>query len=232
MRTFRALLPVAFAVTFTLALPALAQDAGGAAGKPDAARGKPDAAHGGKPDTTAPGARPDTAPGAKADTAPGGEAKADPMAGWKPPVVRNARKDRAELEAFFKKMESASTKGDVEAAAALVDFPVLMVTDDSKGEAGGELWSREQWVEMMKPFYAQPMPAGSTTHGKPTIVLVSDSLALVGAPWTMKMGKQKVSGTSGLVVVRKGGEWKAKSFVEGGWGDTPSPAGATGSQPQ
>ncbi|MGC3999355.1 MAG: DUF4440 domain-containing protein [Anaeromyxobacter sp.] len=143
----------------------------------------------------------------------------DPMGGWKPPVVKHADKDRKELAAFFKQMQAASEKGDLEAAAALVDFPVLMVTDDAKGEAGGEAWTREQWIETMKPFYAQPMPAGMTSYAKPTIVLISDSLALVGTPWTMKMGKGKVTGTSGLVVIRKGGAWKAKAMVEGGWGD-------------
>lgn len=37
------------------------------------------------------------------------------------------------------------------------------------------------------------------------------------------MGTKKVSGTSGLVLVRKGGEWKVKSMIEGGWGDMPMP---------
>jgi hypothetical protein len=132
--------------------------------------------------------------GAAAEDKPA--AGADPLAGWKPPGVKHEKKDRSELQAFFQRMEAASAKGDLEAAAALIDFPVLMVTDDSKGEAVGDPWSREQWVETMKPYYAQPSPPGTTTHGKPTIVLMSDSLALVGTPWTMKVGGKKVSGTS------------------------------------
>jgi hypothetical protein len=155
-------------------------------------------------------------------------AGADPMAGWAPPVVKNEKRDRKEIEATLKRMEAAGQKGDLEAAAALMDFPVLMVTDNSKGEGGGESWSREQWMAVMKPFYANPMPAGTTTQGKRTIVLVSDSLALVGAGWTMKMGPKKVSGTSGMLLVRKGGEWKAKAMVEGGWGDMPMPGTAPG----
>lgn len=160
-------------------------------------------------------------------------AGADPMGGWSPPTVKHEKRDRQEIEAFLKAMEAASAKGDLEAAAALVDFPVLMVTDDSKGEAGGDAWSREQWTQVMKPFYEKPMPAGTTVPGKRTIVLVSDSLAVVGSGGTMKMGPKKVSGTSGLLLVRKGGAWKAKAMVEGGWGDTPAPgaekaAGAPG----
>jgi hypothetical protein len=158
-------------------------------------------------------------------------AGSDPMAAWSPPVVKNEKKDRQEIEAALKKMEGAGTKGDLDAAAALIDFPVLMVTDNSKGEGGGTSWSREQWVQVMKPYYAKPMPEGSQTQGKRTIVLVSDSLALVGAGWTMKMGPKKISGTSGLILVRKGGEWKAKAMVEGGWGDMPMPGAGSGEAP-
>ncbi len=58
-------------------------------------------------------------------------------------------------------------------------------------------------------------------QGKRAIVRLTDSLALVGSGWSMTMGSRKVSGTSGLVLVRKGGEWKAKAMVDGGWGDLP-----------
>jgi hypothetical protein len=145
----------------------------------------------------------------------------DPTAGWAPPVVKTEKKDRAEIEELVKKMEAASSRGDLAAAEALNDFPILMVTDNAKGEASGEPWSREQWLQVMKPFYAKPMPAGATTPGKRTVVLLTDSLALVGSGWTMKMGGKKVTGTSGLVLVRKGGAWKVKSMIEGGWGDMP-----------
>jgi hypothetical protein len=155
-------------------------------------------------------------------------AGADPMAAWTPPVIKHEKKDRQEIAALLKKMEAAGAKGDLDSAAALVDFPVLMVTDDSKGEGGGDAWSREQWLQVMKPFYAKPMPEGSQTQGKRTIVLVTDSLALVGAGWTMKMGPKKVSGTNGMILVRKGGAWKAKAMVEGGWGDMPMPGAAPG----
>jgi len=151
-------------------------------------------------------------------------AGADPAAAWKPPTVMHADRDRREIASLMKRMEEAGAKGDVQAAAALMDFPVLMVTDTAKGEAVAGSWSREQWIEMMTPFYAKPMPAGTVSHGKPVIVLVSDSLATVGAPWTMKMGTRTVSGTSAMLLVRTGGAWKVKSSIEGGWGDMPMPA--------
>jgi len=165
-------------------------------------------------------------PARAADEKSGG---ADPMAGWEPSVIKSADKDKKEITALLKAMEGAAAKGDLDAAVALMDFPVLMVTDDSQGDASAEPWSREQWVTMMKPFYSKPMPPGSMTSGKPAIFLVSDSLATVGFPWTMKMGGKSVSGTSATLVIKKGGAWKVKSSIEGGWGDAMAGGGAGGS---
>jgi hypothetical protein len=151
----------------------------------------------------------------------------DPMASWSPPTIKNEKKDRQEIEAVLKAMEAASLKGDLDAAVKHVDFPVLMVTDDQKGEAQGGPWSKEQWVEMMKPMYAKPMPADAMKPGKREITLLSDSLALVSSAWTMKMGPKSVSGKSGMIMIRKDGQWMTKAMVEGGWGNMPMPQGAT-----
>jgi ketosteroid isomerase-like protein len=161
---------------------------------------------------------------APALAAEGPPAQGDPMAGWQPPTVRSEEKDKKEIMALFGAMEAAAKKADLEAAAAMVDFPVLMVTDDSKGQAQAETWTREQWIEVMKPFYAKPMDA--TTKHKATIFVVTDSLATASDAWTMTTGKKTISGRSSTLFVRKGGEWKIKAMMEGGWGDMPMPGQA------
>jgi uncharacterized protein (TIGR02246 family) len=146
-------------------------------------------------------------------------ASEDPMAGWTPPKVKNEAKDRKEIMAVFKAMETAGRKGDLEAAAALVDFPVMMMTDDSKGQGMGAAWTREQWVEVMRPFYEKPMKDMKITH-KPTVFLLSDSLASVDDVCTMSMGgKTVVSRNSTFLVRASDGQWKVKAMAEGGWGD-------------
>lgn len=145
----------------------------------------------------------------------------DPMAGWSPPRVKAEAKDRKEIQALFARMEEAAKKGDLDAAAAIIDFPVLMVTDDKKGEAAGDTWTREQWEKVMKPFYSRPME-GAVKH-KPAVFLLSDSLATANVEWTMKGGGKTTSGRNALLLIRRAGEWKVKSFVEGGWGDMPMP---------
>ncbi len=144
--------------------------------------------------------------------------ESNPMSGWVPRKVTNEKADKTEITALFKAMEAAEKKGDLNAAAALVDFPVLMVTDDSKGEAKAESWTRERWMELMEPFYKKPMPDMKVTH-KPAIFMVTDSLASVGDQFALTMGKKSVTGRSSTLLVRKGGKWLIKSMMEGGWGD-------------
>jgi hypothetical protein len=142
----------------------------------------------------------------------------DPMAGWVPPKVKNAAKDQQEIHALFKEMDAAGRKGDLDAAAALVDFPVLMATDDSKGAGKAEAWDREKWTVVMKPFYAKPMKDMKVTH-KPTIFLLSDSLASVDDVATMTHGGKSITSRSSTLLVRKDGQWRVKAMAEGGWGD-------------
>jgi uncharacterized protein (TIGR02246 family) len=142
----------------------------------------------------------------------------DPMAGWVPPKVTNAAKDKQEIQALFRSMEAAARTGDLDAAAALVDFPVTMITDDSKGEATGEAWSRERWTEVMKPFYDKPMKDMKVTH-KPNVFLLSDSLASVDDVCTMTQGGKTITSRNSSFVIRRDGKWRVKAMAEGGWGD-------------
>ncbi len=155
----------------------------------------------------------------------------DPMANWVPPKVRTEAKDKQEIQALLKAMEAAGKAGDLEGAAALVDFPVTMMTDDKKGEGKGEAWTREKWTEVMRPFYAQPMKDMKVAH-KRNIVLLSDSLAVVDDQATMTRGGKSITARSSMIVVRKDGNWLVKTMAEGGWGDTMASQGAAASAPQ
>jgi hypothetical protein len=86
----------------------------------------------------------------------------------------------------------------------------------------------------MAPFYEHPMKDMRVTHN-PKVFLVTEALASVDDDWTMTTGKKKTTGRSSNLLIRKGGEWKVKAMVEGGWGDMPMPempAAAEGGAPQ
>ncbi|HSD22510.1 MAG TPA: hypothetical protein VLC54_20840 [Anaeromyxobacter sp.] len=175
------------------------------------------------------------APSSAEPSTPGGAS--DPMAGWTPPkklTPAQDKKARQEILALFKKMEQAAQKGELDSAVALVDFPVLMVTDTKAGDAVGGPWTEEMWRKVMTPFYEHPMKDMRVTHN-PKVFLVTEALASVDDDWTMTVGKKKTTGRSSNLLVRKGGEWKVKAMVEGGWGDMPMPdmpaeGGAPGQQ--
>lgn len=126
-------------------------------------------------------------------------------------------KSKREIQSLFKNDEEAWKKGDFDAALAHVDFPVFMVTDDSKGKPHAETWSREQWTKMMKPM-AQQMPKDMEVSHDYSINVLSDSLATYADSFTMKTGGMSYKGKSSGVLVKKDGEWKWKSLIEPGWG--------------
>ena len=152
------------------------------------------------------------------------------MASWTPPKLANAEKDKKEIQALFQSMDAAMKRGDVDAAAALVDFPVLMATDDKKGDGMAETWTRERWVEVMKPFYEKPRTDMKVTH-KPTIFVMSDSLASVDDVATVKTGEKTMTMRNSTLVIRRDGKWLVKAMAEPGWGDMPQVQSAAGGAP-
>jgi hypothetical protein len=140
----------------------------------------------------------------------------------------NEAATKKEIMAFFKQMEENMKKGDLEADVAAVDFPVYMVTDDMKGVPEAKEFNREQYTAMMKPAH-ENMPKDTKMTHKPTITVLSDSLANVVDEYTMTMGKQKMSGRNGGLLVKRDGQWKWKTMVEAGWGGmSPPSTGGTG----
>jgi hypothetical protein len=147
------------------------------------------------------------------------------MTKWGPGArkVTDEKKTKKELEAFFKASEEADQKRDMAATLATIDFPVMMATDDLKGVPESKSYSKEEYVAMMTPMM-EMMPKDITTTHKRTMTVLSDSLANVVDAWTMTMGKTKVNGTSAMLVVKVGADWKLKSMIEAGWGGIAAPA--------
>jgi uncharacterized protein (TIGR02246 family) len=139
------------------------------------------------------------------------------------PMTRKVTKeDKKGVDAMYKAMEEAMKKGDVNAAADFNDFPVLMVTDDSKGVESHSEVTRDNWVKMMEPFIKN-MPKDMKTTHKRTVHFLSDDLAFVDVDENMTMGKVKGSWHAESMLVRKDGKWKVKLDAEAGWGDMKMP---------
>ena len=162
------------------------------------------------------------APSAPAEAAPSGMdmSKMGPMSR---PVTKA---DKKGIDDAYKAFEAAMMKGDVNAAADLVDFPVIMLSDDSKGVAKSFNASREQWVGIFTPF-ATNRPKDMKMSGKHTPTFLSDTLAVSIEQTSMTMGKVKGKWNGFAVLNLVDGKWKFKQMAEAGWGDMPAkPAAA------
>ena len=166
-----------------------------------------------------------------ADKEAAGTGSANPMADWVPPKVKSEAKDKKEITTLLNGFDTAARTGDVDAAAVLVDFPVTMMTDDSKGQGMADSWDRERWTEAMKPTFGGAMKDTKVTH-KPNIFLLSDSLAVVDDVATMTQGGKTITSRSSMFVLRKDGVWRVKAMAEGGWGDMMGQAQGSATAPQ
>ena len=139
-------------------------------------------------------------------------------------IPKNEKADKKELAAFYKAMEEAGKKGDAEALAALVDFPVTMQTDDHAGKFSQIELNHDQWVAEMKPFMdsMKGMKDYKETHSG-TCYVLSDDLASCEGVVNTQMGKTKMKFIDQSILIRKDGKWLVKSMLEAGWGDAPPP---------
>jgi hypothetical protein len=146
------------------------------------------------------------------------------------PMSRAVTKaDKKGVDDLYKAFEDAMKKGDVNAAADLVDFPVIMLSDDSKGVEKHFNATREQWIAIFTPFAAN-MPKDMKMSSKHTPTFLSDTLAVSIEQTSMAGGKMKGKWAAASFLTSIDGKWKFKEMAEAGWGDmaAPGPAAAPG----
>ena len=128
-----------------------------------------------------------------------------------------SKQDKKGVDELYKSFEEAMKKSDLPAMADLVDFPVVMMTDDSQGVVHHLVATREQFTEMMKPLLDMPKDGVKVTH-KHASTFLSDTLAAVIEDSSIS-GKVKGKWKGVSVVTKKDDKWKFKEMAEAGWGD-------------
>ena len=71
-----------------------------------------------------------------------------------------------------------------------------------------------------------PMKDAKVTH-KPTIFVLTDSLASCTDVYTMTRGGKSITARTAMTLLRRDGKWQVKTMAEGGWGDM-KPEGQAG----
>jgi hypothetical protein len=175
---------------------------------------------------------PAAAPPPAAAPAAGAPAGAPDMTKMGPMSRPVTKPDKKGVDDLYKSFEDAMKKGDVNAAADLVDFPVVMLTDDSKGAAKVNNITRDQWIAIFTPYITN-MPKDMKMSMKHTPTFLSDTLAVSIEQNSMSMGKVKGKWAAMSALTLVDGKWKFKQMAEAGWGDMgpPSMAGAAAAKP-
>ena len=149
-------------------------------------------------------------------------AQGDAAGGWAPRKVTH--EDKKGIEAMLTQMDKAWMASDITATASMVDFPVYMVTDDSKGVVSTDSWTKDTYMtnmtEAMKNMSG--MKDIKVKHNR-KYDFITDDIAMVYDDAAMTMGKHTVNVRSSSLVIKKDGKWMVKSMVEGGWGDSMKP---------
>jgi Domain of unknown function (DUF4440) len=162
------------------------------------------------------------APALAEDNKSAGAADMTKMGPLSRPVTKQDKKGVDEL---YKAMEDAWKKKDIEAAAANVDFPVVMLSDNSRGEVQHFNATREQWIGFMKPMMDMPHDGIKMSH-KHQVHFLSDTLAVAIEDNSLS-GKMKGKWKGMSVLTLKDGKWKFKEMAEAGWGDVKPPETAS-----
>jgi hypothetical protein len=152
-----------------------------------------------------------------AEGAPAGGPDMSKMGPWTR-TPKDEKATKKEINDLFKQSEDFQKAGDQAGLLGQIDFPVFMMTDDSKGVPSGELWNQEKYISVMKPAWDNKPKDSKMTH-KLAITVLSDSLADVIDDFSMTEGRHRHSGTNTSVLVKRDGHWKWKVMVEAGWGD-------------
>ena len=130
-------------------------------------------------------------------------------------------KTKKEVQAFLKEEDDIMKRRDFQASVARVDFPVFMVTDDSKGVPKSEAYDQQKYTEMMRPMMEQGPEATNIKHNYDLTVL-SDSLVSFSDDYTLTMEGKKRNGRSSGLLIKTNDGWKWKAYFEPGWGDQPT----------
>jgi hypothetical protein len=122
----------------------------------------------------------------------------------------------ATVQAWFERYDGLAAAQDYEGMADQAVFPLNEVTDDGRGNAHAEQFSREGFVAQM----ADVMGGGGdvTMETTRTPHFLSAGLVFVITEGTMTYDGQSQPIRYGDLLLKVDGQWRFQTMVQGGWG--------------
>jgi hypothetical protein len=128
------------------------------------------------------------------------------------------------IRVLLQEMECAYRNSDMAAAAALIDFPLVVMTGGSGGPALDVSLGPEQWLEGVEPRFNGP-PGERATRWS-TVVVITESVAWIEDDRAAIAQPSSIEGTQrSVIAVRRHGRWLIKALVGPSWpGSASSPS--------
>jgi hypothetical protein len=119
------------------------------------------------------------------------------------------------LLAWFDRYDAHARRNDTEAMADMALFPLVVMTNDSRGECVAQEWDRSTFIQAMD--MAAPGSVEIDNQRRP--VFLNSHLAVVVTDSTVTADGQTQHMRYVDVMAKAGGEWRFKSMIQAGWGD-------------
>lgn len=135
------------------------------------------------------------------------------------PTFTPSEEDVKSLMDWFAKYQSHVLKNELDDMADMAVFPLVVVTDDSDGNAVSQSWDAATFKQAMDLTSQGVDLASITIENNRKPIFLSKNLAVVITDAITTIAGQSQQSRYADIMVKQDGAWKYKSMIQSGWGD-------------
>jgi hypothetical protein len=127
--------------------------------------------------------------------------------------------DVQHLLSWFEEYQKNVLKNDLDSMAEMAIFPLIVMTDDSEGNAITQEWDRQAFKQALDLEAQGVDPATIAITNKRTPFFLNENVAIVITDAITTVAGESQPSRYADIMFKKDGEWKYKSMIQSGWGD-------------
>lgn len=135
------------------------------------------------------------------------------------PTFIPSEQDLKELSEWFAKYESHVLKNELDNMADMAVFPLVVITDDPKGNCVSQAWDTTTFKQAMD-LNAQGVDLSTVKiENERNPIFLSQNLAVVITDTVTTIAGKPEQSRYADIMVKADGQWKYKSMIQSNWGD-------------
>ena len=135
------------------------------------------------------------------------------------PTFKPSMDDTKQLMDWFDQYQARVLKNDLEAMADMAILPLIVMTNDSDGNAVTQEWDRETFKQALDLSAQGVDLANVSIMNERQPFFLSEDLAIVITDAVTSVAGDSQPSRYVDIMFKKEGEWKYKSMIQAGWGD-------------